>query len=663
MVKQSLVSPSPRPRLCFVGYRHIREFAMPVVKEYADKANIELVDGAFGGALEIARDHLRRGTVDAFVSAGSNATILRNELRAPVATVQLTGFDLMQVLIRARDIARRVGVVTYGQVIPELDAIRSLLNIDITQLAYQTPDEARRCFARLRDDGLKVIVGSSLVVEFAREFQLTGLLAYSLSSIRRALDDAIELARVSRLESGRYEQLNGVLHNLQEAVLSVDVDHCITALNPPMERLLGRPRSDLMGQPLHQVEPQLSLIDMLQGGLEERALVQRLAQRDWVVHRTPIREHGQIVGAAIMLYDAHNIQAADSHLRMQQRRQQSSARHRFTHLTGEAPAFRAAIAAARRYAKSDLTVLLQGETGTGKELFAQAIHNESARASRPFVAVNCASLPENLLESELFGHEEGAFTGARRGGRRGLIEAAHSGTLFLDEVGDMPLPLQTRLLRVLQEHEITRLGSTQPVQVDIRVILATHQPLEEMVTSGRFRQDLYYRINTLRLRLPTLRERMDDLPSLAHMMLQRCAGQLGMAIDAKRIAANYLPLFETYNWPGNLRELESICKRLALIHADHPPGHLLSHSELACELPELFTARSLAPRPRDADRPALHPDLSTAPLAQRVRLAMEQSGYNRQRAARLLGVSRSTLWRWLSELDLNLPEQARTSQD
>lgn len=651
MMRHSSTPFSGRPRLCFVGHQHIREFAMPVVQEYADKADIETVDGTFRGALELARDQLRRGAVDAFVSAGSNATILRNELQAPVACVQVTGFDLMQVLIRARDIARRVGVVTYGQVIPELDAVRSLLNIDITQLAYHTPEEARHCFARLREEGLRVIVGSSLVVEYAREFQLTGLLAYSLTSIRRALDDAIELARVSRLESGRYEQLNGVLHNLQEAVLAVDKQHCITALNPPMERLLGRPRAALLGQPLDQIEPELSLLRMLEGGPEERALVQRLAQRDWVVHRTAIREYGQVVGAAIMLYDAHNIQTADSHLRMQQRRQQTGARYRISHLVGDSPSFRAALTSARRYARSDMTVLIQGETGTGKELFAQAIHNESARASRPFIAVNCASLPENLLESELFGHEEGAFTGSRRGGRRGLIEAAHSGTLFLDEVGDMPVSLQTRLLRVLQEHEITRLGSSLPVHVDIRVILATHQPLEDMVRAGRFRRDLYYRINTLRLRLPPLRERQEDLAPLAHLMIQRCADQLGVSIDIISIVTRCLPHMSRHSWPGNLRELESICSRIALLHAGRPPDHPLSQEELQQELPELFERPGPSPGTAITRIEGESSLASPTPLADRVRQAMTQSGYNRQQAARMLGVSRSTLWRWLRDME------------
>src|SRR6218665_294535 len=217
------------PRLCFLSYRQIRGFAMSVVAEYTGRAEIEVVDGTFGDALAIARDRLERGLVDA---------ILRSGLQAPVATIQLSGFDLLQALIKARRMSSRVGVVMYGQTIPELDEVKDLLNIEVVQHAYQTPDDARQRFEQLRREGFEVIVGSSLVVELAEQAGLHGLLAYSLGSVRKGFEDALELARVARLEAGRYEQLNGVLHNLQEAVLAVNRDNRVIAVNPPMQQLL-----------------------------------------------------------------------------------------------------------------------------------------------------------------------------------------------------------------------------------------------------------------------------------------------------------------------------------------------------------------------------------------------------------------------------------------
>jgi len=637
-----MISTTPlpaRPRLCFLSYRHIRQFALPAVAEFAGRADIEMVDGTFAGALALAKDRVDRGLVDAFVSAGSNASILRAGLQAPVATIQLGGFDLLQALIEARKIANRVGIVMYGQTIPELDAVKDLLKIEINQYAYRTPDDARQRFEQLRRDGFKVIVGSSLVVELAEEVGLHGLLAYSLASIRRGIEDAIELARVARLEGSRYEQLNGVLHNLQEAVLAVNRDHRIIAVNPPMQALLARPDAQLVGQMLDLIDPALSLRATLDSGLVQRDAVERYAQRDWVVHRTPIREHGEIVGAAITLYDAQDIQAAETRLRVRQRRHQGTARHTFAELIGTSPAFERAVQNARRFAATGLTVLLVGESGSGKELFAQAIHNASSRAEQAFIAVNCASFPETLLESELFGYDEGAFTGARRGGKRGLFEAAHGGTLFLDEIGDMPMPLQSRLLRVLQEREVTRLGASVAIPVDVRIIVASHQPLADMVRQSRFRQDLYYRISTLRLSLPSLRERRDDIEVLALALLRRSLRRLGAKIDATQALVPVLPTLMTYGWPGNVRELENICERMAVMFAQYPGANAINYTELRHECPELFEQAGAAIATLDTE----------AAPGERLAQALRLSRGNRQRAAELLGVSRSTLWRWMRD--------------
>lgn len=627
------------PRLCFLSYRQIREFAAPVVAEYANQAVIDVIDGSFEKALAIAQDRTRLGLVDVFVSGGSNASILRAGVQVPVATIQLGGFDLLQVLIRARAIADRVGVVTFGQILPDLDAVKELLNIDVTQYAYQTPDDARQQFEQLRRDGFKVIVGSSLVVDLAEQAGLRGLLAYSLASIRRAFDDAIELARVARLESSRYEQLNSVLHNLQDAVLAVDGQHNVIAANTPMRRLLGDSSPTSTGPlPPFAAPAAFLLASTLASGIEERAVVLHFAGRDWVANRTPIRESNQIVGAAITLYDAHAIQEADTSLRKQHRRsQQMPTRDGFDALIGQSPAFLASVAAVKRFAPTDLTVLITGESGTGKELFAQGIHSASARSERPFVAINCAAFPESLLESELFGYDDGAFTGARRGGKRGLIEAAHTGSLFLDEIGDMPLSLQSRLLRVLQEREITRLGATAAIPVDVRVVVATHQNLPQRIAAGLFRQDLYFRINVLRVPLAPLRSRGADILALAQALLARCLQRHGCPVDARAALAPLAPLLGAYAWPGNVRELENTMERFAVMLLPLQRASDIDYEAVRQDSPEVFGSAM--------------PSSAAAPRRAQVANALRQAGGQRHLAARQLGVSRSTLWRWLREIE------------
>src|SRR6478672_4191276 len=259
----------------------------------------------------------------------------------------------------------------------------------------------------------------------------------------------------------------------------------------------------------------------------------------------------------------------------------------FLALVGDAPAMRALFRAIGRLAQAPLSVLVTGETGTGKELVARALHRESPRASRPFVALNTAAIPSELLESELFGHEAGAFTGA---GKRhiGRFEQANGGTLFLDEIGDMPAALQTRLLRVLAEGEFFRVGGRELIRVDVRVVAATHQPLEALVEQGRFRADLLHRLDVVRLRLPPLRDRREDIPQLAARFMAGAARRL--QVPAKTLSAAALERLRAHHWPGNVRELENICWRLAAL----APGEVVTAADLADVLPD-------APTSADAD--------------------------------------------------------------
>lgn len=629
-----------------MSYRQIRLMAMPIVAEYRDRAEIEVIDGSFEMALDLARKRLNSGLVDVFVSAGSNASLLRSGISAPVATIQLSGFDILQALIKARATADRVGIVMYGHTLPELESVKGLLNIDIHQYAYQTPDSARECIRQLHGDGIRVVVGSSLVVELAENAGLVGLLAYSHASIRQGFEDALELARVAQLEAGRYEQLNTVLHALQEAVLAVNQSEQIIAINPAMQRILGRTRPPGLGELLASVTKDLSLRDTLERGQPEHGVVLRLQGRDWIANRTPIHENGQTTGAALTLYDARTIHEADNSLRIEHRRSDHAARHHFESLAGQAPAFLRAVARARRYATTDFSVLITGESGSGKELFAQAIHNASQRARRPFVAINCAAFPETLLESELFGHEEGAFTGARRGGKRGLFEAAHTGTLFLDEIGDMPLTLQTRLLRVLQERRITRLGSVTSIPVDVRVISATHQPLLQMVSARQFRQDLYYRINPLTLGLPPLRDREGDVRSLAERLLAQSLTRVGVSgIIAADVLTVLGDAMERHHWPGNVRELENMCDRIAVFLSQYHRIETVEWRDLHHECHELFATPLHIEQPPATEAPQPQPlDRHARALA-----ALERHGGRPGAAAAELGISRSTFWRWCRE--------------
>ena len=335
----------------------------------------------------------------------------------------------------------------------------------------------------------------------------------------------------------------------------------------------------------------------------------------------------------------------------------SASTPRIPELLGRAPAMQQVFRAIGRLARSSVTVLITGESGTGKELVARALHDHSPRAGKPFIALNTSAIPADLLESELFGHEKGAFTGADSQ-RRGRFEQADGGTLFLDEIGDMSVPLQTRLLRVLAEGEFYRVGGQTPIRVDVRVIAATHQNLQERVQHTLFREDLYHRLNVIRIELPPLRARAEDIPALlAHYMIV-AAQELG--IEPKALASEAQKKLETHAWPGNVRELVNMCRRLSVL----APGSEVRLEDLPAEV---MAAPAQGPADADwaralaawADREAVHarqPLLEEAlPEFERVliRCALKRTQGHRQEAAKLLGWGRNTLTRKVKELGMD----------
>ena len=323
-------------------------------------------------------------------------------------------------------------------------------------------------------------------------------------------------------------------------------------------------------------------------------------------------------------------------------------------ILGQAPAMQEVFRAIGRLSQSSATVLITGESGTGKELVARALHRHSARVERPFVAINTAAMPKDLLESELFGHERGSFTGAQQQ-RRGRFEQAEGGTLFLDEIGDMPAELQTRLLRVLSDGTFYRVGGHQQIKVNVRVIAATHQNLDQRVREGTFREDLYHRLNVIRLRLPNLRERSEDIPLLARHFLASSAGQLG--VEPKRIADEALAHLSRLAFPGNVRQLENLCHWLTVM----APGQVIDIGDLPAEFKDQAAAAAsdwLAALEQEADRRLARGETGILDGFSRqferalITKALTRTGGRRIEAANLLGMGRNTITRKIQELGI-----------
>ncbi len=674
-----------KPRLCVFSYGALTRLVHAAVPEFAHRADIKVLEVVLDEALRVGREIDQSREYDVIISAGANASLLHSALNMPVVSIKVSGCDLLKALQKARQTSDRVGLGIYKEKLPELEATKELLQVQVSQQPYETVDDIIDSFRRLKQEGYRVIVGSSLVVELAEENGIVGILAYSLESIQMALEKAVQIAELAVLEAARYAKLNAVLQNLHDAVLAVDEEHRITAINPLMARILGAAAGEVVGRDLRDVAPVLSLGDLMAETDAAVDSVVMVGGRSFLMTRTALRESGQFTGALLKLTDAQAIQRADTMVRSQRKPRGLTARYRFEHISGSSPALKRALAVAERCARSMATVLITGDSGTGKELFAQAIHNASLRCDRPFVALNCASFPESLLESELFGYEDGAFTGARKGGKGGLFESAHTGTIFLDEIGDMPITLQTRLLRVLQEREVVRLGSHQPIPVDLRIIAATHCCLSDRITDGSFRADLYYRLNILRLSIPPLRDRPQDIGALALKLLFSSLQRQGCSLSVDQALAPLMPILQRYEWPGNVRELENIMERFTAFLGATRSVSGIDYPAFLAEAEELGTvavsARIALPKPEaGAGAPRAEPVFSDAwradpdlvaadeladdgdsahEFAPAVKLdagtitdALARSGGNKQEAATLLGVSRTTLWRRMRDEQL-----------
>lgn len=456
---------------------------------------------------------------------------------------------------------------------------------------------------------------------------------------------ADELEEVKNLKS----TLESILESGFECVVVIDKLGRITMLNQAYADFLGVDREEVIGKHVTDVIENTRMHIVAQTGKCEPADMQRIGDNNVLVSRAPIIKDGEVVGAVgkVLFRDVKDLKSmhrkfnslqSELEYYKEELRKVQGGQYTFDSIIGcsEKMAWLKSIGV--KAAKGSSTVLVLGESGTGKELFAHAIHTHSSRRHSPFIKVNCAAVPENLLESELFGYDDGAFTGARKGGKPGKFELANTGTIFLDEIGDMTMSMQAKLLRVLQEREIERVGSTKTLKIDVRVVAATNRDLEQMIEKGEFRHDLYYRLNIISLHIPPLRERREDIPALCENLLKKINHRAPH--DVEGISPEALDYLLNYNWPGNVRELENVLERAinmmdeeSFILPDYLPPAVKKQYRMR---EQGDSVKDLAGIRFDAEKQALYK-------------ALEAAGGNKSRAAKLLGIHRSGFYQKLKK--------------
>lgn len=589
-------------------------------------------------------EQIKKGK-EIFIARGMVAKVVR-QLGEEFENINLievfvSGIDILQVLHKYVGYPGKIAFIECDTFTEKVREVSAILGIHVSIYEVKGPGLYNQAYHQAVEDGMDVIIGAG-----REEYYYTAehnrhcprpyrgdMVESSELAIRQSVDSAYHLFEQIYEEKRNNDLLRTILNYSTEGIISLDQDQVISALNDTVAKELELTQSSLLGRPLAQAIPDLA--PLLRGSDIARDLIWTVSDRQFVVSRVPVLVGGEKSGDILFLQPARKLLEAERSLRRQQEKKGLTAKWVFGDIQTCNPGMLSTIDIAKRYSEMDSTILITGETGVGKEMFAQSIHNSSRRSAGAFVAINCSALAPTLLESELFGYAEGSFTGALKSGKMGIFERAHRGTIFLDEIGEIDLSLQAKLLRVLQERQVMRLGDDRVIPIDVKVIAATNKDLKRETLEGRFRSDLYYRINVLNLYIPPLRERKEDLPLLTASIIDRLNRSLKCKVTG--LDERLQQALWNYDWPGNIRELNNVLEKAVVL----TQWGQASYEKVRPALRELDC-------PGEQPGPASGPEGSLAEVERACILSrLRQCGGNKVKTAQSLGIGYATLLRKL----------------
>lgn len=604
-------------------------------------------------------EQLNPAGYDAIITRGYTSKYIRKRYPGLIDTdLDITSYDIIRSFRKIATLYRP-GRVAYCGGYKYMEACQDFsefLGCPLGIYYAAESEDIKGAVLQAAADGCDLILGGFSVVSCAKELGMTSVLIETgEEAVRDAVAAAVQSVVIKRSEQVKAEMYRMITKNSTEGILFVDTEGKIGVDNQTAQSMSAG-RDLLCGKQFDTAFPELKSVleEVFKTEKQKSIDVLKLRSGDSVtVTVTPVKGKNELYGAVVNMLNVSYIQELEGGIRKKLSDKGLVARYRFEHIKYKSRVMQSVTEEARRYAKTEANIMIVGETGTGKEMFAQSIHNESRRKAGPFVAVNCAALPESLLESELFGYEEGAFTGSRKGGKPGLVEQAHRGTLFLDEITEIPITLQSKLLRVLQEREVRRIGSDRVINVDIRIIAATNKNLSEEIEAGRFRQDLMYRLDVLRLFLPPLRERRGDIRLLFDYLLSGLKHDQPASYQLDREAES---LLISYDFKGNVRELRNIAERLCAVCEPGPvnaeqmrrilyPSDIYREAEQTVHMEAGRTGYSGHGSARQAEGSESLGRARENAEYDRILEAKELCSGSRGRMAEMLGIDRSTLWR------------------
>src|SRR5665648_126022 len=580
--------------------------------------------GTMDESVEIAKKLIKEGT-KVFISRGGTAILIRNKLNEQVVEIKMVLDDAVCAISEAKKHGNYIRFLAFSNQLQGFDSLGSLMGLKIEQYLINDWTEIERKVLEAKNDGVEVLIGGAWPIAVTKKVGLPSVfLSSSESAIYLAYCDAKNMLDVLLNNERREKEIYTILDYSGDGFVAIDKNGCITLANDFICKVFGINTDDVLGTYIEKTFPIIAnLVEALNvDNLSSDVIT--INNLTILFNRISLINEDKIVGAMGTLKDIKNVHEEDKRISYKQYKKGLFAKYNFSDISGVSDAISDTKKIARSFAKTDATVLITSESGTGKELFAQSIHNYSARANGPFIAVSCASLAESILESELFGYVDGAFTGANKNGKMGLFEMADHGTIFLDEIGEVPLKLQGILLRVIQERCIRRLGDDRIIPIDVRIIAATNRNLVNDIQDGCFRKDLFFRLNVLHLTISPLRERREDIIVLAIEFLRKYGNNSDFILSDRD-----KHLLMEYNWPGNVRELENLMEKISIIGLEKTIEEILK---------EHISEFNYLP---NTDKVNLY--------YEEVKRILDYTNGNKTKAANLLGVHRSTLWRYLNK--------------
>jgi len=624
-----------------------------LAKKLQTQFPIEIEEGDLKEGLKKAIRLQKKG-VKAIVTRGGTALLIKSspQVYLPVIEIRVTGYDLLEALIKAKNLKGKTAIIGFSNVISGGRKIAKCLNLNISYFEIEDEGEVDRYLFKVKELGIKNVIGDHVVVEKTGLYGMNPVLIESgEEAVKAALEEAKNTVIAVEEEVKKAKRYKTILDSIHEGIIVLDENKKISVVNRQVESLLGIEENLILNKKLSSVLKGLDIKDVWRKGKRITGCVVKAKGRELVANVFPVKIEKKVSGVVINLTPLKVLQNTEIKVRKNLYSSGLVAGATFEDITQKSRAIKDVIKKAKKYAATNLTILITGETGTGKDILAQSIHNYSLLRDNPFVAINCAALPESLLEMELFGYEEGAFTDAKKGGKPGLFELAHRGTIFLDEIAEMPLSLQNRLLRVIEEKRVRRIGGTKFIPVDVRIITATNKDLWKMVEERKFREDLYYRVNVLHIHLPPLRERKEDIIPIFKETVSNLSGNGFTEINFEKICEELKDILLGYSWPGNIRELINFAQRLFFLSE----GFKIREEKLKyIAISELEKReRSVAIRKNDVFE-LLKGGFSLRDVENRILLeyALEKrkSGKSISEIAKELGISRTTLWKRLKNM-------------